>query len=163
MVWWVPAMVSGTAPETPRIKRLTRGMRALYPTYSPDGEWIVFVQNKGTNNNLAMIRVDGTDLRYLTHFADGTQLYTPRFSPDGRRLAFAIAREGQRDIAVVELDAEGDLLAEGAFDLAIATPGTDRDPVWSAGRRGGRVCVGFQRHFQYLCSELRDECAAADN
>ena len=33
---------------------------------------------------------------------------------------------------MVELDAEGDLLAEGAFDLAIATPGTDRDPAWSA-------------------------------
>ncbi len=132
MLWWVPAMVSGTAPETPRIKRLTQGMRALYPTYSPDGEWIVFVQNKGTNNNLAMMRADGTDLRYLTHFADGTQLYTPRFSPDGGKLAFAIARQGQRDIAVVALDAGKNLLAEAAFDLAIATPGTDRDPTWSA-------------------------------
>ena len=132
MLWLVPAMVSGTAPETPRVKRLTRGMRALYPTYSPDGEWIVFVQNKGTSNNLAMMRADGTGLRYLTHFADGTQLYTPRFSPDGRKLAFAIAREGQRDLAVVELDAGGDLLTEGIFDLAIATPGTDRDPAWSA-------------------------------
>ena len=136
MLWFVPAMVSGTAPETPRVKRLTRGMRALYPTYSPDGEWIVFVQNKGTSNNLAMMRADGTGLRYLTHFADGTQLYTPRFSPDGRKLAFAISHEGQRDLAVVELDADAagatPLLAEGTFDLAIATPGTDRDPAWSA-------------------------------
>ena len=133
MLWLVPAMVSGIAPETPRVKRLTRGLRALYPTYSPDGEWIVFVQNKGTSNNLALVRADGTGLRLLTHFADGTQLYTPRFSPDGRKLAFAIARKGQRDIAVVELDsAATPLLAEGAFDLAIATPGTDRDPAWSA-------------------------------
>ena len=136
MLWFVPAMVSGTGPEPPSVKRLTRGMRALYPTYSPDGEWIVFVQNKGTSNNLAMMRADGTGLRYLTHFADGTQLYTPRFSPDGRKLAFAIAREGQRDLAVVELDADAPgatpLLAEGTFDLAIATPGTDRDPAWSA-------------------------------
>ncbi|MYA24288.1 MAG: hypothetical protein F4Z30_16595, partial [Gemmatimonadetes bacterium] len=108
MLWFVPAMVSGTGPDPPSVRRLTRGMRALYPTYSPDGEWIIFVQNKDTNNNLAMMRADGTDLRYLTHFADGTQLYTPRFSPDGRKLAFAIAREGQRDIAVVELDAGGD-------------------------------------------------------
>ena len=134
MLWLVPAMVSGTGPEPPSVKRLTRGMRALYPTYSPDGEWIVFVQNKGTSNNLAMIRVDGTGLRYLTHFADGTQLYTPRFSPDGRKLAFAIAREGQRNIAVVELDADAEtpLRAKGTFDLVVATPGTDRDPVWSA-------------------------------
>ena len=33
---------------------------------------------------------------------------------------------------MVELDAGGALLAEGALDLAIATPGTDRDPAWSA-------------------------------
>ena len=138
MLWLVPAMVSGTAPETPRVKRLTHGLRALYPTYSPDGEWIAFVQNKGTNNNLAMMRADGTGLRYLTHFADGTQLYTPRFSPDGRKLAFAIAREGQRDIAVVELSADaGDTIGQPQglplrVGRVIATPGTDRDPVWSA-------------------------------
>ena len=147
MLWLVPAMVSGTGPEMPRVKRLTRGMRALYPTYSPDGEWIVFVQNKGTSNNLAMVRADGTDLRYLTHFADGTQLYTPRFSPDGRRLAFAIAREGQRDIAVVELGTEGAAVGDSIGQpresgqpqglplrgrRVIATPGTDRDPAWSA-------------------------------
>ena len=150
MLWLVPAMVSGTGPEMPRVKRLTRGMRALYPTYSPDGEWIVFVQNKGTSNNLAMVRADGTGLRYLTHFADGTQLYTPRFSPDGRKLAFAIAREGQRDIAVVELGTEGDWGGDPSGQplglgqqgqpqglplrggRVIATPGTDRDPAWSA-------------------------------
>jgi len=150
MLWLVPAMVSGTGSEPPSVKRLTRGMRALYPTYSPDGEWIVFVQNKGTSNNLAMIRVDGTGLRYLTHFADGTQLYTPRFSPDGRKLAFAIACEGQRDIAVVELDAGGGRTGGPSGQPSglgqrgqpqglplrggrvIATPGTDRDPAWSA-------------------------------
>ena len=147
MLWLVPAMVSGTGPEMPRVKRLTRGMRALYPTYSPDGEWIVFVQNKGTSNNLAMVRADGTGLRYLTHFADGTQLYTPRFSPDGRKLAFAIAREGQRDIAVVELGTEGTAVGDSIGQpresgqpqglplrggRVIATPGTDRDPAWSA-------------------------------
>ena len=147
MLWLVPAMVSGTGPEMPRVKRLTQGMRALYPTYSPDGEWIVFVQNKGTSNNLAMVRADGTGLRYLTHFADGTQLYTPRFSPDGRKLAFAIAREGQRDIAVVELGTEGTAVGDSIGQpresgqpqglplrggRVIATPGTDRDPAWSA-------------------------------
>ncbi len=136
MLWLVPTLISGTAPETPRIKRLTHGLRALYPTYSPDGEWIVFVQNKATSNNLAMMRADGTGRRYLTHFADGTQLYTPRFSPDGSKLAFAIARAGQRDIVVVELGAGGDWAA-GSIELplrgrVIATPGTDRDPAWSA-------------------------------
>ncbi|MDE0963972.1 MAG: hypothetical protein OSB73_12635, partial [Candidatus Latescibacteria bacterium] len=97
MIWALPAMVAATAPETPRIKQLTHGLRALYPTYSPDGEWIAFVKNKGSNNNLGMMRADGSDLRYLTDFQDGTQVYTPRFSPDGKRLVFSISRQGQRD------------------------------------------------------------------
>ena len=181
MLWFVPAMVSGTAPETPRVKRLTRGLRALYPTYSPDGEWIVFVQNKGTSNNLAMMRADGTGLRYLTHFADGTQLYTPRFSPDGRKLAFAISSEGQRDIAVVELDAGGDwtggpsgqpsglgttrattrVAPTGWADNCHAGYGS-RSSV-ERGRHPTCLCVGFQRHFQYLCAKLGNERAAAAN
>lgn len=165
MIWALPAMVAATAPETPRIKQLTHGLRALYPTYSPDGEWIAFVKNKGANNNLGMMRVDGSDLRYLTDFQDGTQVYTPRFSPDGKRLVFSISRQGQRDIAMVDLvgvavhagnpvtsaEPKASVVQEGlayewtealaaekvsllgsSFKGVIATPGTDRDPVWSA-------------------------------
>ena len=166
MLWTLPVMIAGTAPETPRIKQLSHGLRALYPTYSPDGEWIAFVQNQGTNNNLGMMRVDGTELRYLTDFQDGTQVYTPRFSPDGKQLAISISRGGQRDIVVFGMGTEiytgqvrmlaaaGPMLANGkeglspqqlaglakqkkhpssgGFREAIASPGTDRDPVWSA-------------------------------
>ncbi len=165
MIWALPAMVAATAPETPRIKQLTHGLRALYPTYSPDGQWIAFVKNKGSNNNLGMMRADGSDLRYLTDFQDGTQVYTPRFSPDGKRLVFSISRQGQRDIAMVDLAGvavqEGNAVASAepiaankkealasertealagkktsllgsSFKGVIATPGTDRDPVWSA-------------------------------
>ena len=165
MIWALPAMVAATAPETPRIKQLTHGLRALYPTYSPDGEWIAFVKNKGSNNNLGMMRADGSDLRYLTDFQDGTQVYTPRFSPDGKRLVFSISRQGQRDIAMVDLvgvavqagnrvtaaEPKASVVQEGlasegtevlaaekisllgsSFKGVIATPGTDRDPVWSA-------------------------------
>ncbi|HIG57309.1 MAG TPA: hypothetical protein EYQ18_25605 [Candidatus Handelsmanbacteria bacterium] len=165
MIWALPAMVAATAPETPRIKQLTHGLRARYPTYSPDGEWIAFVKNKGTNNNLGMMRADGSDLRYLTDFQDGAQVYTPRFSPDGKRLVFSISRQGQRDIAMVDLvgvavqagnrvtaaEPKASVVQEGlasewtevlaaekvsllgsSFKGVIATPGTDRDPVWSA-------------------------------
>ena len=140
-LWTLPAMVSGYAPESPKIERLTRGLRALYPTYSPDGEWIAFVRNRGTSNNLGLMQRDSGDIRYLTDFADGTQLYTPRWSPDGRSLVLSISRGGRREIGLLRVRKEEmrlasatPLVVEGLpeLELLVATEGTDRDPVWSA-------------------------------
>ena len=119
-LWFLPVMVTGTAPKTPRIKQLTHGLRGLYPTYSPDGDWIAFVKNQGTNNNLGIMRADGSDLQYLTDFQDGTQVYTPRFSPDGNKLAISVSREGQRDIVLLGI---GNEIYEGPMrTVAVAGP-----------------------------------------
>ncbi|MEC7843101.1 MAG: hypothetical protein VX911_09470 [Candidatus Latescibacterota bacterium] len=156
LLWALPSVVSGHGPESPRIRRLSHGLRALYPAYSPDGEWIAFVRNRGTSNNLGIMKADGTQIRYLTDFTDGTQLYTPRWSPDGQSLALSISRRGQRDIAILRLDevessqrlaggagAVGLLAALQASDVGqswnrtsllrplVTTAGTDRDPVWT--------------------------------
>lgn len=127
VLWSLPALVSDYSPESPRLKRLTRGLRALYPAHSPDGAQLAFVHNEGTHNNLGVMRVDGAQIRYLTHFADGTQLYTPQWSPDGRYLALSISRQGQRDIALLRVDQPG-----ARIETVVATAGADRDPVWSA-------------------------------
>jgi hypothetical protein len=146
VVWTLPEAVSGYAPESPRLRRLSQGLRALYPAYSPDGEWIAFVRNEGGSNNLGLMRRDGSGVRYLTDFGDGTELYTPRWSPDGRVIALSVARQGQRDLALVRLDgAQGRQVAstdpvvpqEGMARLekVVATEGADRDPTWSADGR----------------------------
>ncbi len=142
VLWTVPAMVSGHAPESPKIRRLSHGLRALYPAYSPDGEWIVFVHNQGSSNNLGLMKADGSQVHYLTDFSDGTQLYTPQWSPDGRSLVCSITQEGQRDIALLgvarektqQLAATMPLAAasQARLEVLVATPATDRDPVWSA-------------------------------
>ncbi len=140
LLWTLPALVSGYAGDTAGEKRLSRGLRAFYPAHSPDGQWIAFVRNAGTNNNLGLMRADGSDIRYLTDFNDGTQIYSPRFSPDGRSIAFSIARSGQRDIALLRLAEADRRLASSAdvlpdmgekLDMLVVTPGTDRDPAWS--------------------------------
>ena len=141
ILWTLPGVVGGFAPESPRVRRLSRGLRAFYPAYSPDGRWIAFVRNEGGSNNLGLMEAGGEELRLLTDFADGTQLYTPRWSPDGRRLVLSIGRGGQRDIVTLRVEREEDLrLASAAaapppdsrFEVLVATAGTDRDPVFSA-------------------------------
>ncbi len=138
-LWTLPVFVRGYGPPPVREKRLSQSLRALYPSYSPDGEWIAFVRNAGTNNNLGLMRADGSDLRYLTDFNDGTQLYSPRFAPDGNAIALSVARAGQRDMVLLRMD-DRRLAMAGAdqgvdfaapFEVLIATEGTDRDPAWS--------------------------------
>ncbi|MFA6108411.1 MAG: hypothetical protein WDA75_06550, partial [Candidatus Latescibacterota bacterium] len=104
LLWAVPSAVSGYAPADPRVTRLTHGLRALYPACSPDGQWLAFVRNQGTSNNLGLLHLATGQIQYLTDFADGTQLYTPRWSPDGTRLALSLTRGGQRDLALVTVN-----------------------------------------------------------
>lgn len=135
-IMWTPAsMVSGYAPQSPRVRRLTSGIRALYPAHSSDGEHIVFVSNQGSTNNLGLMRSDGSDIRYLTDFVDGTELYTPRWSPDGTRLVLSVSSGGQRDIVLLDIDDQAKRdgpYSASDFEYLVATRGTDRDPVWSA-------------------------------
>jgi TolB protein len=60
------------------------------PTYSPDGKWVVFTQERGGLSDIVRIHPDGTGLERLTDdpaFDDQGAL-----SPDGRSLAFVSTR-----------------------------------------------------------------------
>ncbi|NKB71792.1 MAG: BamA/TamA family outer membrane protein [Candidatus Latescibacteria bacterium] len=132
----VPAVIGLSAPESPRLQRLTRGLRALYPTYSPDGAWIAFIKNEHSTNNLGLFEVASGEVRYLTEYDDGTLLYTPQWAPDGQSLVLSMARGEQRDIVRVPIGAVG--AAGSDLEIIVGTKGTDRDPVWS---RDGRDVV----------------------
>ena len=130
----LPAVVGLSAPESSRLRRLTRGLRALYPTYSPDGEWIAFVKNQQGTNNLGLMRVASGEIRYLTEYADGTLLYTPQWAADGHSLVLSMAGGGRRDIVRVWVDGAGP--GRARMEVLVETQGTDRDPVWSQGGDG---------------------------
>ncbi len=85
-------------------RRISARLRAKDPSFSPDGERIVYVHNEDGTNNIAIINRDGTDRKYLTNNNDGTQYYGPHFSPDGKWIIFSIFRGEDRDIAIMRAD-----------------------------------------------------------
>jgi Tol biopolymer transport system component len=48
------------------IRQLTTGGQNKGPAFSPDGQWIVFTTKRDGDNEIMMMRVDGTDMRTLT-------------------------------------------------------------------------------------------------
>lgn len=67
------------------------GCASFAPTFTPDGEKILFSSNKhncdGRKFELFIVNVDGTGLEQVTSFGGFTSF--PEFAPDGKRLVFA--------------------------------------------------------------------------
>jgi len=106
--------------------RLTSGLRATQPSFSPDGEKIVFVKKEGGNSNLCLLNLKDGKVFSLTNSYDGlTQNFSPSFSPDGRSIVFVSFRKGKRDIYLMNLK-------EGIFTPLTLDKADDRCPLFSS-------------------------------
>lgn len=72
------------------------------PSWSPDGEWIVFESSAASFRDLYKVRRDGTGLVRLTDAPHGS--FEPAFSPDGQRIVFASSRDGNAEIYTMKAD-----------------------------------------------------------
>lgn len=63
------------------------------PSISPDGEWIAFDAIRDKQEDLFVMRKDGSNLRQLTN--DINKDRAPRWSPDGKKLVFYSDRSGR--------------------------------------------------------------------
>jgi Tol biopolymer transport system component len=80
-------------------------VRGRFPSWSPDGRTIAF-DTGGPEANIAVIHLDGTGFRQLTH--DVRSRHTrPDWSPDGRIVAFARGPVGSEQIYVMNADGSG--------------------------------------------------------
>lgn len=110
--------------EMKKETRLTRGRRANYPSVSPDGDRIAFVTGSDGTTNLAIMKIDGRDVQFVTSFKAGEQVYTPAWSPDGTTLVFGYSDRKSQRIAHIRADgSEFELLTDG--------PDDSRNPIFS--------------------------------
>ena len=75
------------------------------PSWTPDGEALVFVWREGTANDLREIDVATGELRVLT--IDGAWYKDPAVHPDGRRLVVSAAPDGVYDLYALDRFAPG--------------------------------------------------------
>jgi TolB protein len=82
-----------------------------HPAFAPDGT-ILFRSYEGQDSRQSdywTVRPDGTDLRRLTHYHDGTVVLSTSYSPDGRWIAHATnGVDGNADVFVMRADGTGD-------------------------------------------------------
>ena len=93
------------------------------PAWSPDGERIAFVSNRGGPHSIWVSRRDGRDAVQIADFG-GAFIDNPAWSPDGALIAFDGSPEGRTAVFVVS--PEG-----GAPRRIVDGPGDNRNPAWS--------------------------------
>lgn len=72
---------------------------------SPDDQWLVFYNYGETQEDLFIIKSDGTGLRQITD--DVYRDRGPRWSPDGEQIAFYSDRSGKYEIWLIRPDGSG--------------------------------------------------------
>jgi Tol biopolymer transport system component len=103
---------------------ITQGSRiATDPDFSPDGEWVVFGATGDKQEDLFIVRRDGTGLRQITN--DKHKDRAPHWSPDGRRIIFFSDRSGRYEYWMINPDGAG--LSQFSYTSG---PGAQA-PLWS--------------------------------
>jgi len=109
-------------------------------SFSPDGNWIAFDSNRSGNQDIWIMRKDGSGLRQMT--TNAAHDWVGSWAPDGKRIAFHSLRRGNRDLFVMPV-------AGGAVTPLTSHPAEDFMPAWSpdgekiafASNRGGAMDV----------------------
>lgn len=80
----------------PLTDSISDGGRNWSPAFSPDGEWIAYVSTQDGNNEIYLIKTDGSKKARLTSTNENE--YNPAWSPDGKWITFTSGELADTDI-----------------------------------------------------------------
>ena len=104
-----------------------RAPKAVAPETVTATSWVLFQQDSGTRQEVAVVRADGSGLQAPLHDLGTGHQSNPDWSPDGTRFVFAMS-DGERDhLWVADADGSG---ARVLLDCARRCQWLD-DPDWS--------------------------------
>jgi TolB protein len=92
------------------------------PSFSPDGQWVLFTSRREGSDDIFRVRANGSDLERLT--SDPAFDDQAAMSPSGDQVVFVSSRSGQADIWLLELR------TRRSRNLT-NHPGGDYRPAWS--------------------------------
>lgn len=91
------------------------------PSFTPDGTRIIFSIPAPNGQEIVSVNRQGQDRKSLT---SGGMNTWPAVSPDGKQIAFVTSREGEFDLAIMNIDGTG-------YRRLLRRPGMDARPAWS--------------------------------
>jgi len=102
------------------------------PSYSPDGNKVVFTSDRGGRAQIYVMNADGSNPQRIS-FGDGTYS-EPVWSPRGDLIAFTKQSGGQFQIGIMRTDGSGERILSTGFQI--------EGPTWSP---NGRVIMFFRQ------------------
>lgn len=64
------------------------------PLFSPDGQWLAFLSDRGNKNQIYVLRVKGGEAKAITREEEGISFY--EWHPDGKRLIFVKSEKEEK-------------------------------------------------------------------
>jgi Tol biopolymer transport system component len=121
--------------ETGVVNLTNHPAQDFHPRWSPDGTRIAFASDRDGDFEIYTVRVDGTDLRQLTHNT-ASDSHPGSWSADSQRIAFVSDRDGNPEIYVVNADGTGETRLTN-------DPAADSHPAFSPD--GGHIAFHSDR------------------